>query len=148
MTGEKERREPNLENSLRGTGDLGAMADCVYCILCSDKKIFRAEIVNVKARDFEPPESFEILGRPHLDMEHDLKLVRAPNISSETLDMEEAVAVCQAIERNPNATHRQLADVCGVSKNKIRKLALSAGWMQVDGKGAWQRRNPKTLKCQ
>jgi hypothetical protein len=133
---------PTLENTLRGTGDLGAIADTVYCVRSSDIKNFRAEICCVKPRDFDPPDSFEIQGRPFIDLEHDIKMVRAPHVSSEMVDAQEAIAVGKAIEINPNATHRELARICHVNKNRIRSLARRAGWFQpeVEGKtSSWQR---------
>jgi hypothetical protein len=46
-----------LENSLRGTGDFGAMADSVYSLRCEDPQKLLVAVHCVKARDFElrPP---------------------------------------------------------------------------------------------
>jgi hypothetical protein len=133
---------PTLENTLRGTGDLGALADTVYCIRSSDIKNFRAEICCVKPRDFEPPDSFEIQGRPYIDSEHDLKLIRPPHMSPEMLAAQDALSVAGAIEINPRISHRELAHLCHVNKNRIRELAHHGGWHQpvVDGRAQpWQR---------
>ena len=43
-----------LENTLRGSGDLGAMCDAVYALKVTDKQTLQVQVENVKARDFEP----------------------------------------------------------------------------------------------
>ena len=67
-----------LENMLRGTGDIGAMAATVWGIkqLDSEKNIIQVE--NLKARDFEPCRPFQIIGRPYINEEGDFRLHKKP----------------------------------------------------------------------
>jgi hypothetical protein len=57
-----------LENILRGSGDLGAMASTVWGIRQIDPPRNRIYIGNCKPRDFEPCAPFILEGRPHLDL--------------------------------------------------------------------------------
>ncbi len=61
------KQEPDLENTLRGSGDLGAMADAVYNLKSEDHQRALVRVKNVKARDFEPVPPFEIQGRPFIN---------------------------------------------------------------------------------
>lgn len=56
-----------LENALRGTGDIGAMAATVWAVRMLDPANTQLHVQNVKARDFSPPPQFQLLGRPHID---------------------------------------------------------------------------------
>jgi hypothetical protein len=51
-------------------------------------------------------------------------------MSHEQLEMQDAIAVGEAIEANRKASHRELAKICRVGKNRITKLARIAGWHQ------------------
>jgi len=77
---------PTLENTLRGTGDFGAMADCVWCVEHSRRKsgrnydeeyqeesklLTRLTLTCVKPRDMEPADPFTIQGRPYIDQKGD-----------------------------------------------------------------------------
>jgi hypothetical protein len=128
--------EPTLENTLRGSGDLGAMADAAYCVICSDKKNFLSEITNVKARDFDPPDSFEIQGRPYLDETGDLKLVRPPRMEKLQFAETQAKAVGKYVAEFPKASQQDVASACRVRKQRVSMLASMAGFKQV--KGRWQ----------
>jgi 5S rRNA maturation endonuclease (ribonuclease M5) len=66
-------KEMTLENTLRGTGDFGAMSDMVYGLGCTeeDKKALKFNIRCVKARDAEPMDAlfdgtFCVQGRPYI----------------------------------------------------------------------------------
>ena len=79
--------EPTLENTLRGTGDFGAMADCVWCVEHAKQKkgkswdeeytkdskaLTRLALTNVKSRDMvDLADPFVIQGRPHIDQKGD-----------------------------------------------------------------------------
>jgi hypothetical protein len=122
--------EPTLENVLRGSGDLGAMADAVYCVLCSDKKNFISEITNVKARDFNPTESFEIQGRPYIAETKDLFLLRAPEDEKEDFDERLMMKIVAILKMNPHKPMNELATELRVRKGKIKALASVGGWQQ------------------
>lgn len=76
---------PTLENTLRGTGDFGAHADCVWCVehekgkakghLAESKLLTRLRVTNVKPRDMEPVDPFTIQGRPHIDAVGDFRVI-------------------------------------------------------------------------
>jgi AAA domain len=77
---------PTLENTLRGTGDFGAMADCVWCVehstrkrdaeyLEESKQMTRLTLTCVKPRDMEPADPFTIQGRPYMDERGDFAVL-------------------------------------------------------------------------
>lgn len=130
--------EPTLENVLRGSGDFGAMADAVYCSLCYDKKNFISEITNVKARDFDPTEAFEIQGRPYIDESHDLFLLRAPDLEKEDFHKCQAEKTARFISDNPYISQNDLAKRLNVRKDKAKYYAGMTGWSQKGKK--WEKR--------
>ena len=125
--------EPTLETALRGTGDLGAMADAVYCMRSTDVKNFRATVYCVKARDFEPPEEFEIQGRPYISETGDIKLIRAPHMSLEDGEASDLAALEAALKINPRTSVRALEKACRISKSRIQRLLMRAHWTSKDG---------------
>lgn len=82
---------PTLANTLRGTGDFGAMADCVWCVEHARKKVkggrydedyeeesrllTRLTMTCVKPRDMEPADPFTIQGRPYINEKGDFVVV-------------------------------------------------------------------------
>jgi hypothetical protein len=130
---------PTLENVLRGSGDFGAMADAVYCSICYDKKNFISEITNVKARDFDPTESFEIQGRPYIDETHDLHLLRGPDLEKEDFHRHQAMKTDQILSTDPWVSQNELARRLNVRKDKAKYYANMSGWNQ-DGK-KWEKRS-------
>ena len=122
--------DPTLENVLRGTGDLGAIADAVYCVLCSDKKNFVAEVSNVKARDFNPTDSFGIQGRPYIDETQDIKLIRPPDLEKEDFDTQQSIAADNEITKDPRISVNNLTRILQVRKPRAQYLAGLAGWIQ------------------
>ena len=70
-----------LENVLRGSGDLGAMLATCWGVWQQDEKSNRVYVRNVKPRDFEPVEPFEIQGRPHIDETGWFKMAVAPGLT-------------------------------------------------------------------
>jgi hypothetical protein len=78
-----------LENVLRGTGDIGAMAITVWGVRQLDRGLeaaaTRLYVENVKARDFTPVNQFQLLGRPHIDegrgMVMDVKPGKCPKLA-------------------------------------------------------------------
>jgi hypothetical protein len=67
-----------LENALRGSGDIGAMAATCWVVKQTDKASTRLFVKNVKPRDFEPCEPFELEGRPHIDQTGQFAMSKAP----------------------------------------------------------------------
>jgi hypothetical protein len=134
-----------LENCLRGTGDLGAIASAVYGLrydslagdaayLKESRKLVRLGVSCVKGRDFVPVEDFRIQLDPYLDTLGDFAVLTD---RLEDPGEDESEKVSQAITANPAGTLRQIAAVAGVNKNRVQKLAARAGWSH-DEKG-WNR---------
>ncbi len=128
--------ELTLENTLRGTTDLGAIADVVFGLkydqldgghspyLKESKKLVRLHISCVKARDFTPVENFRIQLNPFLDQHGDFAvLVDQPQHSLPDVDR-----LVAAIQDNPKATKIRLQELTGIGRNKISKLAATVNW--------------------
>jgi hypothetical protein len=116
--------DATLENTLRGTGDLGAVADAVYSLRCEDQKNLSILVQCVKPRDFEPPLPFHIQGRPYINDLGDFAVI-------EPVSEEEKLA--RALVDNPSASLRELAGMTGISKSNVTAAAARLGWKQVDG---------------
>jgi DnaB-like helicase N terminal domain/AAA domain len=137
-----------LENCLRGTGDLGAVAAAVYGVRCEpfagdaaylkeSRKLVRLEVSCVKARDFIPVEDFRVQLDPYLDTRGDFAvLTDGVEVTRES----ENEKVARAIAENPKASLRQIAAAAGVNKDRVKKLASERGWFQ--GQEGWTRENP------
>jgi hypothetical protein len=65
-----------LESALRGTGDLAAICDAAWGLQCTDAASLRISVQCVKARDFEMPNTFQIMGRPYIGDRGGLRLRR------------------------------------------------------------------------
>ena len=131
--------EPTLENTLRGSTDLAAMADAVYRVTCTDHQNFVATITNVKARDFDAPGNFEFRGRPGIDEEGKLLLLRPPEMEPEELAEVQAKQVGDYISGHPSASQQEIGKACKVRKAKVPALAQAAGWKQDRKKRVWEK---------
>jgi hypothetical protein len=67
-----------LENTLRGSGDLGAMVACAWAIRQVDAESNRIYVSNLKAREFAACCPFVLEGRPHLNECGTFKMVEEP----------------------------------------------------------------------
>jgi hypothetical protein len=139
--------ELTLENTLRGSGDLGAIADAVYGLqydrgdgsatyLKESKRLVRLRVRCVKSRDFRSPEDFRIQLEPYLDQIGDLAYIAddEPTGPAES----EVEKLSRAIAENPTATKVQLQEVTGIGRNRIERLAGQGGWTYVPMQG-WSR---------
>jgi hypothetical protein len=139
--------ELTLENTLRGSGDLGAIADAVYGLqydrgdgsatyLKESKRLVRLRVRCVKSRDFRSPEDFRIQLEPYLDEIGDLAYITddEPNGPAET----EVEKLSRAIAENPTATKIVLQGLTGIGRNRIERLAAQGGWSYVAMQG-WSR---------
>jgi len=70
-----------LENMLRGSGDIGAMAATVWGLSQVNAESNTIFVQNVKARDFAPPEAFIIEGRPSIDQKGSFELTHPPGFA-------------------------------------------------------------------
>ena len=126
--------EMTLENTLRGTGDLGAICDAVWG-LCYEKgnseqyakesrQLVRLTVRCVKARDFPTPEDSRIQLSPFIDtigdfgvLDGDAETTAAEQRQSETAKLNAAILA------NPGSSLRELQQATNVNKNRIPKLS-------------------------
>jgi AAA domain len=114
--------EVTLENSLRGTGDFGAMADAVYSLRCEDAQKLFVAVQCVKARDFELRPPFHIQGRPFISDIGDFALIS---------EFSEEEKLARALAQNPLSSLRDLQQVTGIGKNRVAAIAEGLGWKKV-----------------
>ncbi|MGC2287397.1 MAG: DnaB-like helicase N-terminal domain-containing protein [Candidatus Acidiferrum sp.] len=139
--------EMTLENTLRGTGDLGALCDSVWGLqfekspegqyngnsvyAAQSRKLVRLSVHCVKARDFAAPEPFTVQLFPHLDNVHDFAML------THATDETDSVRVQKAIEDDLQASLRELEERTGIGRNRVAKIAESLGWLK--SKHGWER---------
>jgi hypothetical protein len=75
-----------LENILRGTGDIGAMVATCWGIKQLDPGENIVHIENVKPRDFQPPQPFQLIGRPHISDDGDFRMHKRPGECGDLMD--------------------------------------------------------------
>jgi len=76
--GFENRESITLDNTLRGSGDIGAMLATCWAVRQTDAASNRIFMKCVKARDFEPCQPFEVQGRPFIEETGAFKMVAAP----------------------------------------------------------------------
>jgi hypothetical protein len=152
---------PSLENTFRGTGDIGALLDIGYCIH-KDKKVRDAKqvtITNVKPRDFDPPAPFNLelqylpsdsttgKMRSRINESGDLRLVSEVTVeanggfggASEADEMlaarggERGKAFVQAVTENPQVSKRSLVAALKIRHEGVNELAKTLGFEMEDG---------------
>lgn len=144
----------SLENALRGSGDFGAMADCVWAVenarrkvknawdaayAAESKQLTRLYLECVKPRDMEPVDPFVIQGRPCIDQKGDF-VVLATGTESESEPPQPKDGdskVVEFIKANPQAGIRQIMRVTGYGHEKVKRIAEAAHFTQVNGQ--WQK---------
>src|SRR5262249_5367246 len=67
-----------LENMIRGSGEFGAALGAAWGVRQIDAAMNIVHIENLKARDFEPCEPFELQGRPYIDEKGGFLLLHPP----------------------------------------------------------------------
>ncbi|HKT88466.1 MAG TPA: AAA family ATPase [Candidatus Sulfotelmatobacter sp.] len=113
-----------LENSLRGTGDFGAMADAVYSLRCEDPQKLLVAVQCVKARDFEIGPPFRIQGRPFINDIGDFVMIE---------DFSDEEKLTRALTQNPRGSLRDLQEATGIGKNRVSAIAEGLGWKKIAG---------------
>jgi AAA domain/DnaB-like helicase N terminal domain len=121
-----------LENVLRGSGDLGAMADVVYGLQVKEQATTRILVRCVKARDFEPGRDFEIQARPYIDQQGDFAMLDSTPATFMGLD--------EALTANPTASFREVSSMTGISTGSVKSKTAERGWKQNGGR--WERMAP------
>lgn len=133
--------EVTLENSLRGTGDFGAMSDAVYDLQCTNQEKLEVKVHCVKARDFEPVKPFHIQGRPYINNTGNFAMLTGPGLGPEQTDLVKLVA---AIDSNPSADYRTLSSLTGIASGRIGELAAQGGRKKLK-KQPWSRTDDTEL---
>jgi hypothetical protein len=116
-----------LENAMRGSGDFGAMLGIAYGVKMLDKKTVTLLIENIKPRDFEPCEPFQIQGRPYIDNTGNFMMTQEPGQSPSLEDI--SIAKFNAKKMGKYAAAAALFAV-DVSQNDVMK-ALKLGKLTV-----------------
>jgi hypothetical protein len=136
-----------LENTLRGSGDLGAMADAVWGLqydrgdgsaqyLRESRHLVRLVVRCVKARDFSAPEDFRVQLDPYLDQTGNMGVLENEFVN---LRLTETQRLSAAIEVNPRCTKADLEKATNIGRNRIEGLASEIGWLYKKRAG-WHRR--------
>jgi AAA domain len=152
-----------LENVLRGSGDIAAIADCVWGVahdkrkasngidwdvnyLLESQEMTRLHMKCVKPRDFEPASSFRIQGRPYID--NGKGFVVLDRGGNEEM-------IIEAIKRDLKVSERELIDRFSVGRERLLKIAWGAGYERRGpirnksgfGVGLRRRRSPSRRRC-
>jgi hypothetical protein len=144
--------EPTLENTLRGTGDFGAMADCVWCVETAkqrkgktwdeeytkdSKALTRLALTNVKSRDMiDLADPFVIQGRPHIDQKGDfVVLADVPNLGCSQMNDDAAAIKAVLGIATVGSTIGLLAirKHTGYSTDRVKRILDEAGRKKEDG---------------
>lgn len=137
---------PTLENTLRGTGDFGAMADCVWCVEHArrkgkkgdeayqeeSKQLTRLTLTCVKPRDMEPADPFTIQGRPYIDERGNFAVIddtrEEPSSSSDGDD-----AVTTLLLAEPSIGLNGIRRKTGFGSDRVRRIIGEGGWTKENG---------------
>jgi hypothetical protein len=139
--------ELTLENTLRGTGDLGAICDVVWGLQFEkgnsdqyakeSRKLVRLQVSCVKARDFVTPEDLRIQLSPFIDEIGDFAVLEGdPQTTESNGRKSETEKVNAAITANPSASLRRLEELTGIGRKKLTRMVEEAGWKQSPA-GEW-----------
>ena len=132
----------DLENALRGTGDLGAICDAAWGLQCLDEASLTISVQCIKARDFEMPPQFKIMGRPYIGSKGDF--VRVETLHAEQLDAQ-TIAFDEFIRKDPSVDYRAIHRVLGFPTKQIKAIADRAGWVKGKKMGKWERTQQSTI---
>lgn len=155
------RMDMDLDNVIRGTGDLAAMCDAAYGIKRDDRVFDNGNgpsqmlVVCVKPRDFEPPKPFVIQAtyrnqadntlHSYLDKQGDFVLLAGATGITTGAAVEAATTKARQdklnhlvllLKTNPDWSNARLATETHIGKNDIVEKAASRGW-QRDQNGLW-----------
>ena len=139
--------EMTLENTLRGTGDLGAMCDAVWGLQYDkgngnqyakdSRKLVRLQVRCVKARDFVTPEDFRIQLSPFIDEIGDFAVLEGdPETTATEGRQNEMEKLNAAISANTSVSLRKLEEITGISRKRLTRMVGESGWKQNPA-GEW-----------
>lgn len=154
---DRKDKEPTLENTLRGTGDFGAQADCVWCIEHSRKRkkggaerfdeeyeeesrqLTRLTLTCTKPRDMEPADPFTIQGRPYINERGDFVVLESDGGEdpAETKEIaapdDKVLAMIEKVKAAPQTSARLLRKDSGFGLARVKSTMAASGWVQQDG---------------
>lgn len=118
-----------LENVLRGSGDVGAMLSTAWGIKQLDAAGNIIHVENIKPRDFQPCQPFQIIGRPCIDESGDFRLHKSPGECGSLMDEQEPernaggapVESRAEKSRRVELVRKWLADAPDLSAEELRK---------------------------
>jgi putative DNA primase/helicase len=113
----------SLENALRGSGDIGAMAAAAWGLRQIDKAANRVHIENLKCRDFEPCMPFQLEGRPWIDQEHSFKMTTKPGmvaVKTKPVQTEDPKIVAARALKGEGYTDADVAEKLGLTDRTLR----------------------------
>ncbi len=113
----------SLENALRGSGDVCAMLATAWAVKQIDADSNRLYVKNIKPRDFEPCQPFELEGRPWIDKFGHFKMVTAPGMAlcPKRVRKENPNIAHARSMRQEGKTHKQIAEALQVSVRAVEK---------------------------
>jgi Homeodomain-like domain-containing protein len=117
-----------LENAFRGSGDVGAMLATAWALKQTDSATNRIFVKNVKPRDFEPCQPFEIEGRPWIDQTGAFKIVAEPGMAKTPSNkrQDNAMVIQAKLLRQTGKSLAEIADQLGVTERTVQRWS-SAG---------------------
>jgi len=148
---------PTLANTLRGTGDFGAMADCVWCIEHTRRKkgsknydedyeeesrqLTRLTLTCVKPRDMEPADPFVIQGRPYINDKGDFVVVDSDSeAAQEPVSKDGDDKVLELVKAEPSIGIGSIRKRTGYGGPRVERILSDNGWVKENG--LWVSRPP------
>jgi hypothetical protein len=115
-----------LENAFRGSGDVGAMLATAWAIKQTDPVTNRLYIKNVKPRDFEPCQPFEIEGRPTIDHTGAFRMVAEPGMAKvpTTRYQDKPEVINAKLLRQSGKTLAEIAEQLGVAQRTVERWSV------------------------
>jgi hypothetical protein len=122
----------DLQNVLRGAGDIGAMLTCCWGLRQIDSEQNKIYVQNVKPRDFQACEPFIIQGRPSLDQTGYFEMTDPPGFAGQLSEHAEQKGGRPKLSKNcpdkvaeawrmkiAGASLREIASKLGVGKSTV-----------------------------
>lgn len=151
--------DTSLENALRGSGDFGAMSDCVWAVeharrrkgngwdadyTKESQQLTRLFLQCVEPRDMEPADPFVIQGRPHIDEKGDFVVLGEEFEKDEpTPTKENDERVLSILNADPKVGIREVMRRTGYGHDRIERIARDNNYEKLNG--VWQHRNGNDL---
>jgi hypothetical protein len=141
---------PTLANTLRGTGDFGAMADCVWCVEHARKKVkggrydedyeeesrllTRLTMTCVKPRDMEPADPFTIQGRPYINDKGDFVVIDSvAEPAQEPISKDGDEKVLALVKAEPSIGLQTIRRKTGYGIPRIERILNDHGVVKENG---------------